>query len=271
MCARPMTAETSTPLGMRTSIRWRASGTADARRNLASEEAIFWSQEGTTVRLWENERSVIIGRGQYATYETDIDYCLRERIPVVRRFTGGGAVYNGPGNLNWSIFATSGTDSGRIRLERDVVAIFRMASSVVIDALGRLGIGAWLAEPNRIVTAEGKVSGMAAFLTRGRLLCHGTLLLDADIEEAQRLTTPRETSAQSRYVRSRQARMANLGISADSFGESMRDVILEDDCQLVVADRPETAEVESTEKLMAKYCSDSWNLGDPFVPWRENG
>ncbi len=266
-----MIAETSTPLGTRTSIGWRAGGTADARRNLATEEAIFWSHEGTTVRLWENERSVIIGRGQYAAHETDIDHCLRERIPVVRRFTGGGAVYNGPGNMNWSIFVTRGADRGRIRFEREVFAIFRMASSVVIDALGRLGIKAWLDEPNRIVTAEGKVSGMAAFLTRERLLCHGTLLLDADIGEAQRLTTPREISTHSRYVRSRQAKMANLSISGDSFEESMKGLILEDDGHLLAAaDRPQAAEIESTERLMAKYCSDSWNLGDPFMPWREN-
>lgn len=266
-----MSAEISIPLGLRASIRWRAGGTVDARRNLAIEEAIFWSDEGTTVRLWENERSVIIGRGQYAAYETDLGYCSREKITVVRRFTGGGAVYNGPGNLNWSIFVTRGADRGRIRFEREVSAIFRMASSVVTDALQRLGVGAWLDEPNRILTAGGKVSGMAAFLARDRLLCHGTLLLDADIEEAQRLTTPRvEPSAQARYVRSRQARMANLGISADSFAESMKEVIMGDDCGLLLAaDGPQTAEIESTERLMAKYRSDKWNLGDPFMPWTE--
>ncbi len=240
--------------------------TVDVRRNLAMEEAIFWSNQCVTVRLWENQRSVIIGRGQYAPFETDLDYCTSNAIPIVRRFTGGGAVYNGPGDINWSFFVTSEVDSGKVRFERGVREIFGMASAVVVEALHRLGIRAWLDEPNRILTEEGKVSGMAAFLTRERLLCHGTLLLNADLEEAELLTMSKKLPGESRYVRSRHARMANLGVKSGAFAQALREVLSE---RAGVASswigELKGAEVEMADGLMPKYNSQSWNLGDPFA------
>ena len=239
--------------------------TVDVRRNLAIEEAIFWSNQSVTVRLWENQRSVIIGRGQYAQFETDLDYCMANKIPVVRRFTGGGTVYNGPGDVNWSFFVTSAVESGMVRFERGVREIFRMASAVVVAALKRLGIIAWLDEPNRILTAEGKVSGMAAFLTRDRLLCHGTLLLNADLVEAQLLTKPRELPVESRYVRSRPAGMANLGVEADAFAKALGEVLsAHHGVAPAWKGEVEIVESELADELMSKYNSQSWNLGDPF-------
>jgi lipoate---protein ligase len=246
-------------------VRWiETPDIIDAHKNLALEEAIFWSNEGVTVRLWENQRSVIIGRGQYAAFETDLDYCESQKIPLVRRFTGGGAVYNGPGNVNWSFFLTDGVGPGRLRFERGVREIFGMGAEVVVEALGRLGIRAWLDPPNGIVTAEGKVSGMAAFLTKGRLLCHGTLLLNADLEEAQRLTKPRDVSAANRYVRSRHVIIANLGVGVGAFGRALKEVV---EARTGDGTPPglNGAELEMADKLASKYKNPEWNLGDPFA------
>jgi lipoate---protein ligase len=249
--------------------RWlEMQGVVDVHKNMALEEAIFWSTEGFTIRLWENQKSVIIGRGQYAPYETDLEYCISNKVPLVRRFTGGGAIYNGPGNVNWSLFVTEGVGMGPARFERGVREIFRMGGDVVIGALRELGIRAWLDAPNRIFTAEGKVSGMAAFLTKSRLLCHGTLLLNADLEEAQRLTKPRDLSAESRYVRSRHVKIANLGIEVASFRKVLREVLEmqsgRDGAELGIGG-PTSAEIEMADKLVSKYKSREWNLGDPFA------
>ncbi len=214
--------------------------------------------------VWENERSIIIGRGQYAHYETDLDRCTSKMIPVVRRFTGGGAVYNGPGNVNWSFFATPSSGPGRIGFEWNVRGIFRMSSSVIVEALSRLGVRAWLEEPNKICTIEGKVSGMAAFLTKERLLCHGTLLLNADLSEAQLLTTPSGEGVAKRYVRSAHTPIANLGIDRGSFVVNLREVLSRDLGGFSVASGPEKNEIDMAEQLRAKYMSQSWNLGDPF-------
>jgi len=76
----------------------------DPFSNLALEEVLFLGLRVSTLRIWSNQKSVIIGRAQLAEFETNLEYCRGAGIPIVRRFTAGGAVYNGPGNLNWSFF-----------------------------------------------------------------------------------------------------------------------------------------------------------------------
>jgi lipoate-protein ligase A len=156
---------------------------------------------------------------------------------------------------------------GPVRFERGVREIFRMGAEVVTGALRELGIRAWLDAPNRIVTAEGKVSGMAAFLTKSRLLCHGTLLLNADLEEAQRLTKPRDLPVETRYVRSRHVKIANLGVEVASFGKVLREVIgmSGGECMELGTSEPTSAEIEMADELVSKYKSREWNLGDPFA------
>ena len=80
----------------------------DPFSNLALEEVLFTGLHYPTLRIWENQRSVVIGRAQLARAEADLEYCHRTSAPVVRRFTAGGAVYNGPGNLNWPFFVPRG-------------------------------------------------------------------------------------------------------------------------------------------------------------------
>jgi lipoate-protein ligase A len=241
----------------------------DAYENLALEEAIFQLFDDMIVRIWENERSVIIGRAQLAAYETDLDYCINKSIPVVRRFTGGGAVYNGPGNANWSIFIARRYE--KVGFAWDVRGVFKMGSTIVINALRRLGIISWFDEPNRIVTAEGKISGMAAYLTRNKLLCHGTMLLNADLEEATRLTDPREYQLEARYVRSKKVKIANAGIELKELITSFRDTIssyfhnteFKPDSY---SSRLNGQELELARRLVeTKYKDSSWNLSDPFL------
>lgn len=235
----------------------------DAHTNLALEEAIFTLNESRTVRVWGNERSVIIGRAQLAKFETDMEYCENERIPVVRRFTAGGAVYNGPGNLNWSIFLRNGSAVGKTGVGDGARDVFRTSASIIVEALRRLGIQARLEEPNRIVTEEGKVSGMAAYLSRERVLCHGTLLLRANLEEASALTTPRRIQIDPKYVRSREARMANLGIKESSFIRGLWEVLQDGSDEDSGLDELSGEELQLAERL-TKYRDREWNLGDPF-------
>lgn len=235
----------------------------DAHTNLALEEAIFTLNESRTVRVWGNERSVIIGRAQLAKFETDMEYCENERIPVVRRFTAGGAVYNGPGNLNWSIFLRNGSAVGKTGVGDGARGVFRTSASIIVEALRRLGIQARLEEPNRIVTEEGKVSGMAAYLSRERVLCHGTLLLRANLEEASALTSPKRIQIDPKYVRSREARMANLGIKESSFIRGLWEVLQDGSDEDSGLDELSGEELQLAERL-TKYRDREWNLGDPF-------
>lgn len=246
-------------------LRRLATSIMDAHANLALEEAIFRLNRGVTVRVWGNERSVIVGRAQLAAYETDLDRCATAGVPVVRRFTAGGAVYNGPGNLNWSLVTERGHEHGPIRFAWDVRGVFRMGASVIVETLRRLGVEARLDEPNRIVTREGKVSGMAAYLSREALLCHGTILLKADLEEAAALTKPRGCEVEKKYVRSRDATMANAGVDGELFIRTLWEVLDEGGEERSPLENPSPQELSLARKLEEKYRDSDWNLGDPFL------
>lgn len=146
----------------------------DPAENLALEEAILRSygddKVPPTLRIWRNPRCVVIGRGQNPEEEADLDFCRRYRIPVVRRQSGGGAVYHHPGNLNFSLF---------LPLDgpwRDVKRAHEEIGGLLAGALeDRFGLRAEFAEGSLFVAGL-KVSGMAQYRRRG-LLYHGTLLL----------------------------------------------------------------------------------------------
>lgn len=242
--------------------------------NLALEESIFLNnqRDALTLRVWTNEKSIIIGRAQIARFETDLEVCSREGIPVVRRFTGGGAVYHGPGNLNWSLSVGRDLASNRIRYVWDAREVFRVAGSLVITALERCGSGQrFELSGNRIVSAAGKVSGMAAYVSKERTFCHGTLLLDANLEEAARLTRPAELVLQRRYARSKPAIMANVGVDRATFVDALTRVIGKETGKEFEEGGPRRDELDTMRSILPRYEDAGWNLGDPFESRAENG
>ena len=235
----------------------------DAYSNLAAEEALFRLARVPTLRVWDNQKSVIIGRAQLARVETDVDYCAENSIPIVRRFTAGGAVYNGPGNLNWSFYAPSGAeDTGRVRYSSDAGRIFEAFAGIVVDGLASCSVAARFVAPNRIEDSLGKkISGMAAYISKQAVICHGTLLLDADLDEAIRVTTPADTRIDRKYPRSNFMEIANSGADRDEFVSNL--------CAAAGIDHASDAmtieERELALELRAKYERREWSLGDPFA------
>lgn len=245
-------------------LRLVVDGAEGVYASLALEEAMLKENRSLTLRLWTNEKSVVIGRAQLARYETNLEYCEAAGIPVVRRITAGGAVYHGPGNVNWSLFVGRGFSSGSVRYIWGVNELFAMAAAVVIAASAKCGVRTWLDEPNRILSDGGKVSGMAAYVSRDGVLCHGTFLLDADLEEAKKLTEPARVSIARRYTRSRPMGMANTGIGLASFIAAMKDAAAEKTGRELEIDRPREEEARIMNSLLTKYQDPAWSLGDPF-------
>ena len=230
----------------------------DPYSNVALEEGLLREWTSPLLRVWENEESVVIGRAQLASAETDLSYCRSHGIPVVRRISAGGAVYNGKGNVNWSYFMPRNEVPGGPG--RDAKGVFTSFASLVVEALGRCKVDARFEPPNRISDPRGKVSGMASYISRDVVLCHGTLLTGADLDLAARVTTPGSKEIGRRYPRSRPAEMSNCGANAKEFtrrlaeagGHSFVDGELTD------------SEKEAMARLAPKYRSDEWNFGDPF-------
>lgn len=237
--------------------------------NLALEEALFLRNEGFLARVWENRESVIIGRAQLADHETDVGYCREQGIPIVRRFTAGGAVYNGPGNLNWSLFVARDLGSGPLKYESSPHAIFRTASRPLLSALEETGVGARLDPPNRILTDGGKISGMAAYVSRKGFLCHGTLLVGADLRRVKALTTPSPGAIGRKYTRSRDVKTANAPLDVDSFIRIFVRTLGDETKMEMETASPDARELALAEELLEeRYGEEAWNLGDPFA-WSE--
>ena len=261
-----MTSSGSGPVVLRAMLPKRK-GTVEHEpaASLALEEALFLRNEGVILRVWENGESVIIGRAQLARFETDVEYCKTNDIPIVRRFTAGGAVYNGPGNLNWSLFVARGVETESLRYESSPHAIFRSAAKPLLSALAASGVDARLDPPNRIITKEGKISGMAAYVSRKGFLCHGTLLAGADLLRVKALTTPSAEAIGRKYTRSHDMKTANVPLDVDSFIHTLVSTLADETHLAVEKATPDGRELELMKELLAtRYGDEAWNLGDPF-------
>ncbi len=227
--------------------------------NVALEEAMLRRGGKFTFRLWSNQLSIIIGRAQLAKIETDIDYCKKMGIPVVRRMSGGGAVYNGPGNLNWSFLIPSWYRSEYICYTRDAKELVKSVGCFMAACFSSLGCSSRFMD-SAIYSSSGKISGISAYITKEAALCHGTLLVDADLELVERLTRPKEVYADRKYRRSSFTKVANSFIGFEDVARKVRETFL------LREEREECMEeMEECKRLTeTKYIKESWNLGDPF-------
>lgn len=233
----------------------------DPYRNVALEEALFGLMEVPVLRIWDNQRSVVIGRAQLARIETDLEICRERSIPVVRRFTAGGAVYNGPGNVNWSFLEPrrpGNEGDGRVF---DAKRVFSASADTVVRALAGCSVSCRYDPPNRIVNDRGKVSGMAAYMSSAGVICHGTLLVNADLEEVGELTRPAAARAEERYPRSRHAEVANCGVERDRFVKALMTAA---DLDYAPDSLTEEERALASRLFAERYSTYRWNLGDPF-------
>lgn len=177
-------------------------GSFDPTWNLAFEEYVLQNfTRGDILILWQNDRSVIIGRNQNALQEIDQNFVEQHRIKVVRRNTGGGAVYHDLGNLNYS-FITDAAENEPLYAEQFVQPIVR--------ALKGLGLNAYASGRNDILVDDKKVSGTARQVVKGRILHHGTLLFDADETMLTGALNPDENKLQSKGVKSVRSRVGSI-------------------------------------------------------------
>ena len=150
--------------------------------------------------LWRNRPAVIVGFNQEVNTEVNLDYLKANDIDLVRRVTGGGAVYHDLGNLNYTIVGRSEN------LERD----YPEYAGILMKALQSLGVPATLSGRNDILVEGKKVSGFAKRVCKNRLMVHGTLMYKVDVDVLTHVLHPSATKLQSKGVSSVRSRVANL-------------------------------------------------------------
>lgn len=229
----------------------------DPAYNLAFEEYVLTHRrDANYLLLWQNDNTVVIGQNQNAEEEINRAYVEEHGIRVVRRTTGGGAVYHDLGNLNYSFI----TDAG----EKDSLAKERFTEPVVC-ALCALGLQAESSGRNDILVSGKKVSGTAQRLLHGRILHHGTLLFDADPEAVAGALRVDSAKFRSKSVKSVRSRIGNIReyLAADMTMTEMWNYL-----KKALTDGEYTeetlsdAELEEVTRLRdTKYASWEWTFG----------
>ena len=200
---------------------WIDNDRTDPPWNLAAEEYLLTAHRETIAMLWRNSRSVIIGKNQDREAEVDTALARKLGVPVVRRVTGGGAVFHDLGNVNFTYMFTFGTAH-----QMD----FAPFAGKLTAALGQMGIAAELSGRNDILVDGKKVSGCAHACVGDRALYHGTLLFSADLSQMETLLRYSEEKYRGRGIRSVSSRVENLsrylpGMDAQAFMARLRGLL----------------------------------------------
>ncbi|MGF9977659.1 lipoate--protein ligase [Viridibacillus arvi] len=179
-------------------------GITDPRINLAIEEYALKTmdvEKDSFLLFYINQPSIIIGRNQNTVEEINTDYVEDNGIIVVRRLSGGGAVYHDLGNLNFSFLTKDDGDSFQN---------FKKFTQPVVDALQKMGINSELSGRNDIMAEGRKISGNAQFSTKGRMFSHGTLLFDTEINAVVSALKVKKEKIESKGIKSIRSRVANI-------------------------------------------------------------
>jgi lipoate-protein ligase A len=226
--------------------------------NLAAEEYLLRTATEDTFMTWCNELSVVVGKHQNTFREINHSFIEANKVPVIRRITGGGTVYHDPGNLNFSFIYT-----GR----KENLVDFREFTLPIILFLKSLGLDAVFEGKNNITASGLKVSGNSAHIFKNKVLHHGTLLFNTELEMLARATDGREDLYEDRAVRSIRAKVSNINdllkkdISFVEFTGLFHAFIL-NYFKVYYADDLHPEEIDAIGKLADdKYKAYKWNYG----------
>ena len=232
------------------------------RYNLALEEYVLKNLDGEYFFLWQNEPTIVIGKHQNTISEINLDYVEKKGIHVVRRMSGGGAVYHDLGNINFSF----------IQEKKDLADFdFSFFTRPIVDLLGELGIKAEFNSRNDLAIDGKKFSGNAQYIFKKKILHHGTLLFNSEMEELVNSLKVSKDKIESKGLKSIKSRVANIKdhIGKDSKIKEVsdfKDALFEhmknrmEEFEEYVLTENDKKEIEKLKK--EKYDKWEWNYGE---------
>lgn len=226
--------------------------------NLAMEEYFLKEKSEDFFMLWRNDKSVIIGKNQNAYAEINQKFVDDNNIKVVRRMTGGGAVFHDLGNVNYTFIRRNSKDSF------NDYAVF---SKPVINYLNTLGIEAYLSGRNDMMIGDFKFSGNAQCAYKNSVMHHGTLLFSSEKSDISGALNVNPLKIKSKGIASVKSRVTNISdhlnshMDVESFIDGLYSYILnnfENTMKYELTDSDYKAIKELADK---KYSDVSWNYG----------
>ncbi|MBU3145337.1 lipoate--protein ligase [Clostridium sp. CF012] len=170
--------------------------------NLALEEYFLKAFKGEEYFiLWQNEPAIIIGRNQNTIEEINKEYVEENNIKVVRRLSGGGAVYHDLGNLNFTFI---------VKASKDNINNFKKFTDSIVASLEKIGVKAEFTGRNDITIEGKKFSGNSQYYFKDRLLHHGTILFNSDLSVVQNALQVKASKIESKGIKSVRSRVTNV-------------------------------------------------------------
>jgi len=226
--------------------------------NLAAEEYVLKQFTKDCFMLWRNTPSVIVGRHQNSLAEINLDYVKRNHIRVVRRLSGGGAVFHDLGNLNFTFIENSKNDN---------FIDFQKYTQPIIEVLQLLDIDARFEGRNDLVIDGKKFSGNAEHVYRNRVLHHGTLLFASELTDLSGALNANPKKFTDKAVKSVRSRVTNISSHLKTPLDivQFRDLIFNyminnyPDCEPYSYTEIDTAAISKLRDT--KYVTWDWNFG----------
>ena len=226
--------------------------------NIATDEYIFKHIKEDCFMLWQNDNAIIVGKHQNTLAEINIDYVREHGIKVVRRLSGGGAVYHDMGNLNYS-FTRTGANSEMVDFKKYTLPILEVLQSLGVDAKF---------EGRNDLTIEGKkFSGNAEHVFKNKVLHHGTLLFTSEMKNVSGALKINPLKYSDKAVKSVPKRVTNISdhlktpLTLEEFTQKIMDHIIatHDDCVLYEFSETDLAAIQNIRD--EKYATWEWNYG----------
>ena len=229
--------------------------------NLAAEEYLLTRFTDVVFRLWRNSPSVIVGRHQNTWAEVNVGFVQQHDIPVIRRLSGGGAVFHDLGNINYSFMEPK--QPGETSADT-----FKRCTMPILEALNHIGVKAYLSGRNDLLIEGKKFSGTAQCVVQGRILLHGTLLYAALLSNLSEALKGPRSKFTKKSVPSALSPVCNICnfltdvLPVTQFMEYLADY-MRTTCSNVQLYTYTPDDINIIESIAAtKYRTDAWNWGD---------
>lgn len=226
--------------------------------NIASEEFLLKNFSEDIFILYCNSPSIIVGKHQNTMAEINHNFVSKKQIPVIRRLSGGGTVYHDLGNVNYS-FITNGSEGNLVD--------FKKHTQPIIDVLKSLGVDARIGGKNDIRVGDKKISGNAEHIYKNRVLHHGTLLFNSNLDDLNESIKVNLNAYTDKAVKSIRSHVANISeyLSSEIEVEEFKELILTHIKRLF----PDAINYDFTSKekslinelVSTKFSTWEWNYG----------